>query len=35
MDEQDRNQLVKHTLNRQAEMLRGGLPSEGMSLREF
>lgn len=35
MDEQDRNQLVKHTLNRQAEMLRGGLSSEGMSLREF
>jgi c-di-GMP-binding flagellar brake protein YcgR len=35
MDEQDRNQLVKHTLNRQAEMLRGGIHSEGMSLREF
>jgi uncharacterized protein YdhG (YjbR/CyaY superfamily) len=35
MDDQDRNLLVKHTLNRQAEMLRGGLASEGMSLREF
>ncbi len=35
MDEQDRNQLVKHTLNRQAEILRGGLAGEGMSLREF
>lgn len=35
MDEQDRNLLVKHTLNRQAEMLRGGMASEGMSLREF
>lgn len=35
MDDQDRNLLVKHTLNRQAEMLRGGLSSEGMSLREF
>jgi PilZ domain len=35
MDEQDRNQLVKHTLNRQAEMLRSGFSSDGMSLREF
>jgi hypothetical protein len=35
MDDQDRNLLVKHTLNRQAEMLRGGMASEGMSLREF
>lgn len=35
MDEQDRNLLVKHTLNRQAEMLRGGMSSEAMSLREF
>lgn len=35
MDDQDRNLLVKHTLNRQAEMLRGGLAGEGMSLREF
>jgi c-di-GMP-binding flagellar brake protein YcgR len=35
MDEQDRNQLVKHTLNRQAEMLRGGVANESMSLREF
>lgn len=35
MDEQDRNLLIKHTLNRQAEMLRGGISSEGMSLREF
>jgi L-fucose isomerase-like protein len=35
MDDQDRNLLVKHTLNRQAEMLRGGVASEGMSLREF
>lgn len=34
MDEQDRNLLIKHTLNRQAEMLRGGL-TQGMSLREF
>lgn len=35
MDDQDRNLLVKHTLNRQAEMLRGGVAGEGMSLREF
>jgi hypothetical protein len=35
MDEQDRNTLVKHTLNRQAEMLRGGYSNEAMSLREF
>ena len=35
MDEQDRNLLVKHTLNRQAEMLRGGISSDAMSLREF
>jgi hypothetical protein len=35
MDDQDRNLLVKHTLNRQAEMLRVGSASEGMSLREF
>ncbi|WP_438969931.1 PilZ domain-containing protein [Methylophaga sp.] len=35
MDDQDRNLLVKHTLNRQAEMLRGGISSDAMSLREF
>lgn len=35
MDDQDRNLLVKHTLNRQAEMLRGGISNDGMSLREF
>lgn len=35
MDDQDRNLLVKHTLNRQAEMLRGGMASEGMSVREL
>lgn len=35
MDEQDRNLLVKHTLNRQAEVLRGGQANDVMSLREF
>jgi hypothetical protein len=35
MDDQDRNLLVKHTLNRQAEMLRGGISSDAMSLREL
>ena len=35
MDDQDRNLLVKHTLNRQAEMLRGGLANDAMTLREF
>jgi hypothetical protein len=35
MDEQDRNLLVKHTLNRQAEVLRGGFANEAMTLREF
>ena len=34
MDEQDRNLLVKHTLNRQAEMLRSGV-TEAMTLREL
>lgn len=35
MDEQDRNLLVKHTLNRQAEVLRGGFANEAMTLREL
>lgn len=35
MDEQDRNLLVKHTLNRQAEALRSGRKDSVMSLREI
>jgi hypothetical protein len=35
MDEQDRNLLVKHTLNRQAEALRSGRRDGAMSVHEF
>lgn len=35
MDDQDRNLLVKHTLNRQAEALRSGQKDLAMSLREI